>query len=52
MTKEGYRTIIVKTEAYKVLNDIAEKEGISIGKVVEKALDSFTKEKKDKEVSP
>jgi len=49
MTKEGFHTILVKMETYKVLNDIAEKEGISIGKVVEKALESFSKSMDGKE---
>ena len=45
MTKQGYKTILVKEEIYEKIKEIAEKENLSIAKATSKIVSEYLENK-------
>jgi ribosomal protein L31E len=49
MTKEGYKTVIIRKEIHELVSKQAQSEGVSIAEIVNKAVERYVHTRKDLE---
>jgi len=49
MTKEGYKTVIIRKEIHELVTKQAQSEGVSIAEIVNKAVERYVHKRKDLE---
>ncbi|MDW8034508.1 MAG: hypothetical protein RMI79_06235 [Nitrososphaerota archaeon] len=47
MTKTGYKSVLIKEEAYQKLKEIAKKEDISVCKTISKIINEYIESHKE-----